>query len=189
MAVDLCEARWMRVVDERGVGGPMTSMTPEPPSRLLLAFDGSDLSHRAIEHAAALKPGAHALVLCVSEPLPVVLPTPVGAAAVANAAEPLQDPDGITTTATERARDIARQGAALAEGVGLRASWDTTIARGTSGIADAIVEKAQSAGASMIVLGSHGRSALGAALLGSVSTAVLHRACMPVLVVPAACDG
>jgi nucleotide-binding universal stress UspA family protein len=39
------------------------------------------------------------------------------------------------------------------------------------------------AGAAMLVVGSHGRSGLSAALLGSVSRACLHRATCPVVVV------
>ncbi|HEU4672106.1 MAG TPA: universal stress protein, partial [Candidatus Limnocylindrales bacterium] len=48
---------------------------------------------------------------------------------------------------------------------------------------DAIVEAAVSERADMIVVGSHGRSGLGRALLGSVSDFVVRHAPCPVMVV------
>jgi nucleotide-binding universal stress UspA family protein len=49
--------------------------------------------------------------------------------------------------------------------------------------AESIVDAAQSEGADVIVVGSHGRGALGRALIGSVSDQVVRRAPCPVLVV------
>jgi Universal stress protein UspA and related nucleotide-binding proteins len=52
--------------------------------------------------------------------------------------------------------------------------------------AESIVEAAQSESADMIVVGSHGRGALGRALIGSVSDQVVRRAPCPILVVRSA---
>ena len=52
--------------------------------------------------------------------------------------------------------------------------------------ADAILEVAKTRGADEIVVGSRGQRALRAAILGSVSQEVLHRADVPVVVIPAA---
>lgn len=52
------------------------------------------------------------------------------------------------------------------------------------GPAPAIAEIARSAGADVVVVGSHGNSALGGILLGSVAHKLLHIAPCPVLVVP-----
>ena len=49
-------------------------------------------------------------------------------------------------------------------------------------------ETAEQAGASVIVLGSHGRSGVGYAVIGSVATAVAHHAKVPVLITREAKD-
>lgn len=49
--------------------------------------------------------------------------------------------------------------------------------------AESIVEAAKSEGADIIVVGSHGRAALGRALIGSVSDQVVRHAPCPVMVV------
>jgi nucleotide-binding universal stress UspA family protein len=51
--------------------------------------------------------------------------------------------------------------------------------------ASRIVEYAQRRGVDLIVMGTHGRTGLSAALLGSVAEAVVRRAPCPVLTVPA----
>jgi nucleotide-binding universal stress UspA family protein len=52
--------------------------------------------------------------------------------------------------------------------------------------ADAIVHAAERLGADAIVLGSHGRTAVARALMGSVSQGGVRHARRPVLVVPSA---
>jgi nucleotide-binding universal stress UspA family protein len=49
---------------------------------------------------------------------------------------------------------------------------------------DRVVELAQARNAPLIVVGSRGLGAVAGALLGSVSSAIIHRADRPVLVVP-----
>ncbi len=51
--------------------------------------------------------------------------------------------------------------------------------------AEQIVKAATEWGASMIVLGTHGRGAVGNMLIGSVAQGVTHHACCPVLIVRA----
>jgi len=175
----------MRVVNRCSDWGvPMTAQRTS--AALLVAYDGSDRSRHAIEQAAAILPGTRTVVLHVYELGPPLVPTAVGAATAVPADDmPHEAEERAAESARDRADEIAREGAGLAESAGLPATSETAIARGTAGIADVIVGRAASAGAALIVLGSHGRSAIGAALLGSVSTAVLHRSTVPVLVVPA----
>ncbi len=54
---------------------------------------------------------------------------------------------------------------------------------------ETILEQADRQKADLLVLGSHGHGAVYRALLGSVSEGVLHRATVPVLVVPARSAG
>jgi nucleotide-binding universal stress UspA family protein len=49
-------------------------------------------------------------------------------------------------------------------------------------VADAIWDQAEVFGADLVIVGSHGRSALGGVLLGSVAYRVIHLAKAPVLV-------
>jgi nucleotide-binding universal stress UspA family protein len=49
--------------------------------------------------------------------------------------------------------------------------------------AERIVELAQRLGVDAIVMGTHGRSAIGNLVLGSVATRVVHRAAVPVMLV------
>jgi nucleotide-binding universal stress UspA family protein len=62
---------------------------------------------------------------------------------------------------------------------GVRASSRVAFGR----IADVILETASSAGATMIVMGTHGRTGLARATLGSVAEDVMHHAEVPVVTV------
>jgi nucleotide-binding universal stress UspA family protein len=155
------------------------------PSLLLVAYDGSDRSRQAIRHAGTLLRGHRAVVLHVHEPVVPLVVTPAGAAMVATTAGLVRQSEPAAEVARRHAAEITEEGAREAQRAGLSATGEMVDASGTAAIADAIVQTATSKHASLIVLGSHGRSAIAAALLGSVSTAVLHRSCVPVLVVPA----
>jgi nucleotide-binding universal stress UspA family protein len=54
--------------------------------------------------------------------------------------------------------------------------------------AEKILEEASARSADLIVMGTHGRSGLASAFVGSVSRAVLHGATCPVVVVPASIE-
>jgi nucleotide-binding universal stress UspA family protein len=136
---------------------------------VILAYDGSELAKTAIAEAARqLEPGREAIALTVWQPVNVGFRTT--APLHAQAADEVQ----------RAARQIAEEGAELAEAAGLQArglavegtpTWKT------------IVEAADQHDASLIVLGSHGHSGLAGALLGSVATAVAHHSQRAVLIV------
>lgn len=92
---------------------------------------------------------------------------------------PQQVVDALTATARSAAEDaIRREILALGD---LPVRVETVIRTGSP--ADEIVAAAREVDADLIVVGSRGRGGVRAALLGSVSDAVLHHATCPVLVV------
>jgi nucleotide-binding universal stress UspA family protein len=80
----------------------------------------------------------------------------------------------------ERGESVTEEAAAKAREAGLEP--ETVIESGQ--IADALSRLARERGASMIVVGSNGESALKGIVLGSVAHKLLHLASTPVLVVP-----
>jgi nucleotide-binding universal stress UspA family protein len=146
----------------------------------LIATDGSDDALAAAAQAVSLlgKPAKISLI-CVAEPPPaataglesgfsggVVEPAAVDAAWVA-AYE-------AATVAIDRTRTALEDGAAA----------EAVVENGSPG--PALCDAAERLGADVIVVGSRGRGAIKRALLGSVSTYVVHNATCPVLVVRAA---
>jgi nucleotide-binding universal stress UspA family protein len=150
------------------------------PLRLLLAFDGSAAAADAIRAAGRLFPGAAAVVLHIRS-------RPSGAehAALARIAMP----DSVTMPAAERydhdarerANEIAARGRRVAEEAGLHATAE--VETGPSAWR-ALVQAAQVQDHDVIVCGARGRGAFARALLGSTSSALLHHAARPLLIVP-----
>jgi nucleotide-binding universal stress UspA family protein len=130
---------------------------------ILVCYDRSRGSRRAIETAGVLFPGRPAVVLHVWS-----------LTASAAACD-----DGELEAA---AREVAAEGTRLAIAGGLDARPDTTSA--FAGIGRAILDAADRNDALLIVLGARGLSAVRSLLLGSVSHAVSQHARCPVLVVP-----
>ena len=87
-------------------------------------------------------------------------------------------PDGDERTAEE----VVADGVRLARTAGLDAA--PMVEREQRKVWRALVAAADRRGASLIVVGAHGLSGMGRAILGSVSTALVHRSSIPVLVVP-----
>jgi nucleotide-binding universal stress UspA family protein len=61
--------------------------------------------------------------------------------------------------------------------------WNARPLHATGPAAEVVADTAKSEGAALIVMGSHGHSALGNMVLGSVATGVLARSTVPVLLV------
>ncbi|MDR1529082.1 MAG: universal stress protein [Burkholderiales bacterium] len=141
----------------------------------LIAFDGSELSHKAIEHAVALsRPLTAKLTVLYASP-PLALPLYISPENMPPATE--------TTPSTEVAKeaaDILSAARTMIEDAGL--SCDAIHAPGTPPW-EAILYEANRIGCDLIVMASHGRSGVSAVLLGSETQKVLIHSKIPVLVV------
>jgi nucleotide-binding universal stress UspA family protein len=149
----------------------MTTHNMQRP--ILFAYDGSEQAKAAIREAAAqLRPSSRALVLRVWQPT-------AGIPFASGAGLPSELEEGIE----REAMDVAEEGAALARSVGFDA---TALVESAVPVWNGIVQAADDHDASLIVMGSHGRTGLERALLGSVATAVSSHGDRPVLIVHAA---
>jgi nucleotide-binding universal stress UspA family protein len=137
-------------------------MEPKPPN-VLIAYDGSEPSGRALDRVRTFMPNASVAVVTVAGPV------------YRNPTLPkFADED-----------EEAKQQAALAEAKA-RLGESGIEARSAAPVGDAaaeIVRIAKESGADLIVLGARGLNPLKRLLLGSVSTKVLHEAPCDVLVV------
>jgi nucleotide-binding universal stress UspA family protein len=145
------------------------SADPAPDSPVLFAYDGSDHAKAAIEQAGRqLRTGRAALVLTVWQPLESI---PFAQSAVI--------PDEVAETMGEAARETAAEGVELANAAGFDAQPLVEVG---SPVWERIVHAADENDAAVVVLGSHGRSGVSYAAMGSVATAVAHHTKRPVLI-------
>jgi nucleotide-binding universal stress UspA family protein len=84
--------------------------------------------------------------------------------------------------ALERAREVAEQGRELAAGLGLEV--EVREERNDSSVWQTILDAADAVDAELIVVGTHGATAVQSNLLGSVSNALAHHSERPLVVVP-----
>jgi nucleotide-binding universal stress UspA family protein len=138
---------------------------------VLFAYDGSELARLAIEEAGRqLEPGRDALVLTVWRPFAVGFIPPPGVEFDAAASDEVR----------KAAEETAGQGASMAQASGFRAQGLAVKEAPTwKGIARAADER----DASLIVLGSHGKSGLTGMFLGSVAADVAGHSGRSVLIV------
>lgn len=147
------------------------SGTGQPRGPVVFAYDGSELAKLAIEEAGRqLPPGRDALVVTVWQPFDVgfvpTVPLRLDAAEIADVGE--------------AAARTAADGASLAKEAGFNArGLEAEVAPTWKGIVDIADEH----DASLIVLGSHGRTGLAGVLLGSVAEAVAAHSRRSVLIV------
>ena len=138
---------------------------------VLFAYDGSDLARLAIEEAGRqLQAGRDAVVLTVWRPFAVGFIPPPEVKFDAAASEEVG----------RAAEETAAQGASMAQAAGFRAqSLAVKEAPTWKGIARVADER----DASLVVLGSHGKSGLTGIFLGSVAGAVAAHSARTVLIV------
>ncbi len=138
---------------------------------VVFAYDGSELAKEAIAEAGALlEPGVDAVALTAWQPFEVGFIPAAG----------LQFDAADATAVRDAAKRTAAEGATLADAAGFRARGDEVQAAPTW---KGIVEFANQNDARLIVLGSHGRSGIARAVVGSVAGAVSSHCKRSVLIV------
>lgn len=149
------------------LAGPATAAAPGATKRLLLATDLSETSQSATDEAfeLAARLEAHLLVVSVIDPGSLLLPGGRFRARV----------DQVREKREQQAQDLVQRGREL----GIEVSF--LIWTGDPG--DMIVSAAEAEHVDMVLVGSHGRGAVGRFFLGSVSEHVVRNAPCPVLVV------
>ena len=152
----------------------VTPPTASPPDtrlrRILLPVDGSPPSNRALELAAevAVRTGGEVVVLHVCEPHGGAWQRYVPAGVVVEQDMP-ESADALVDAAVQ---------ALEARGVTSMA----TVTPGAGDVAESILQTAHVHSTELIVIGSRGRGAVPALVLGSTAYRLLHRAHLPVLV-------
>jgi nucleotide-binding universal stress UspA family protein len=137
-------------------------------NRIVVGFDGSDTSERALERAVMIAKAAGATIAVVSSAkLSQLMRDPAGGASPVDPAEAEE-----RTKALEKARSL------LAD-----AGVSVDFVEGHGDPADVLVQEATDSGAELVVVGTRGLGATQRLLLGSVSTKVVHHAPCDVLVV------
>jgi nucleotide-binding universal stress UspA family protein len=137
-------------------------MDPKPPN-VLIAYDGSEPSRRALDRVRTFMPNAFVAVVSVAAPV-------------------YRDP---TLAKFADEAEAQRQAAAVADATA-RLAESGIEARTAAPVGEAaaeIVRVAEESGADVIVLGARGLNPVKRLVLGSVSTKVLHQAACDVWVV------
>lgn len=147
---------------------------------ILIGFDTSEAAEHAVATAGRLLHGHRATVLRVWRSL-TRHSVPARALEQAPLAEVRDTVRELDAMLAQWGGEDAERGAALAREHGLDALARAVESRGP--VAHAMLEAAQAEDAAAIVVGRRGRGAIASALLGSVSSAVVHAADRPVLVV------
>jgi len=141
--------------------------------RILIPTDGSEPSEKALRQGCQLakRLGASVSVLYVDEP--IALTPLVGSQSIPHYEQWVREAKAAGEKARERAAQIARE-------EGLEAQTQLAEGRAVQQILEAAKDH------DLIVMGSHGRGGLDRLLLGSVTSGVVQRSPVPVLVVRAA---
>ena len=145
-------------------------------SKILVATDGSETAWKAVKYAAGLakQTGSAMTVLSVIDKSPLLIQSIPAVSAPNRLIEPVEDYMRQAAEAyIEKAENLCRKSGIKFKKV-IRSGHPV----------DEIVKEAKKSKADLIVMGSHGRGAMRAAVLGSVTYGVIHKAAkVPVLMV------
>src|SRR3954449_8330970 len=147
-----------------------------PGEAVLVAHDGSDYAHRAVDAVARLFPGWPVIVLSVWDSATTFAP-----AHALTTAEGVHAYARVDKAAEEVAEAIAGEAAEHLRNAGISATAVTVGSHG--GIARAILDYAERNDVGAVAVGSRGRSQIKSILVGSVANALVQRCPKPVLVV------
>ncbi|WP_435075134.1 universal stress protein [Halorubrum sp. HHNYT27] len=140
------------------------------PATVLVAVDGSPLAERAFTYALETFPDAVITAIYVINPIDAVIDVEVGGLPVA---------EGWYENAKERATGVH----ATVTDLAAERSTDIETVTEVGKPAREILDYAADHDIDQIVMGSHGRSGIDRALLGSVAETVTRRARIPVTIV------
>ena len=138
--------------------------------KILLPVDGSDYTKRMLSYIAAhdeLLGAGHEYTVFTA-----VLPIPPHAAR-------FLDRSAVDDYYRDQAEQVLKPVRMFADQQG----WKVRVAHGPGHAAEAIAALAEAERPDLIVMGTHGHSALGNVVLGSVATGVLARCKVPVLLI------
>jgi nucleotide-binding universal stress UspA family protein len=139
----------------------------------VIGYDGSEGARDAVRRAPETVSQRTALVV-------YAYPDPEEMAAALGV--PVTMPTGAVQTLRHHADEIANKGAELARTSGFVAEGLAVEAKG--GAAEALLGLARERDAAAIVVGSRGLGGVTSALLGSVSSKLIHDADRPIVVIP-----
>jgi nucleotide-binding universal stress UspA family protein len=145
-------------------------------SRILVPTDGSETAAKAVKYAAdlALKVGAEVILLGVIENNFYAVPSMPGAVVPNHLIEPVEEYIRTALTGMLAETENVYKQCGIPVKTVIRSGYPV----------EEILREAEKSKADLIVIGSHGKSALKAALLGSVTFGVIHKdSKVPVLVV------
>lgn len=145
--------------------------------KVLIGYDGSDSARAAIQglHRAGLPPDAEVLVLSAADewpPLPPSASAPLGGASSPQASSFGAKAQALAAESLAQAQTLAAEGGKLVKAQ--FPTWKVSQEAYPGSPSAALIQA--SSGMDLVVVGSHGRSALSGMLLGSVSQNVLTHA-------------
>jgi nucleotide-binding universal stress UspA family protein len=147
--------------------------TSAPLSRLLVPFDGSDPARAALQVALTLAPrGSSLTLLNVVDDSPVMRDEAI--------AMVVTDPAPLLDALDAEGAALLDEAAALCRAAGIETRTRVVHETPVAGILTAIRED----GSTLVVMGTHARSGIARAFLGSTTEGVLRASPIPVLAVP-----
>jgi nucleotide-binding universal stress UspA family protein len=147
-----------------------------PDGPLLICYDGSEDAKLAIESTAGLLAARPALVVTVWQPT-ASLDSVVWSGMIVGVDNFVE----LDSAAAEAGGRVADEGVRIAQQAGLEA--EPLAIKATGPVWKTIIEIADRHDAAAIVMGSRGLTGVRSMLLGSVSSAVVHHADRPTLVI------